>query len=76
MRHNGKTLVEGERVADAPALDAAVVGKVDLAAVSDAAPVVMVHLTLDDSRGKKIASFDQEMFLRVWRERETFFTSP
>ncbi|HBO44169.1 MAG TPA: hypothetical protein DD670_09600 [Planctomycetaceae bacterium] len=76
VRNNGKTLVEGEQVADVPAVDAVVVGKVDLTSVPESAAVLMVLLTLDDSNGKTVAGFEQELFLRAWREQEALLASP
>ncbi|HBO44507.1 MAG TPA: hypothetical protein DD670_11350 [Planctomycetaceae bacterium] len=65
-----RTLLGGERTVDAPAANAVVVGRVDLAAITASTEVVTIRLKLSDANGALLATYEQEVFLRLWRERD------
>lgn len=70
-----KTLLDGETAVDVPALNAVRVDKVDLSSFPRDAELVTIRLTLSDAAGKRLASYEQETFLRAWREQDELFKS-
>lgn len=67
---NGETLANGKLAAHVPALHAIMLAKVDIEKVPPDADVVTVLLKLTDADGNIIAGYQQEVFLRAWREED------
>lgn len=65
---SGRPLIHGEAPAEVPALDAALVAMVDLAALPSDTPVITLVLCLLDAQEKPLAQFRQDVFRPAWRE--------
>jgi len=68
VAHKGETLADGTQGVDVPAFDAVHAGTASLAGVPSDAEVVDVRLRLEDSRGKQLGEYNQEMYLAAWRQ--------
>ncbi|MBN2023574.1 MAG: hypothetical protein JW809_12385 [Pirellulales bacterium] len=75
IRDAGKPLAGGAVPAVVPASDARRVAEVDISAVPDAAEVVTVKLLLVDSKDEVLAQYEQELFLRAWRQRDQIWSA-
>ena len=73
VKAEGQVRVRGEKRADAPPLNAALVETVDLSAAQDVA-VITVLLTLSDATGKPLSRYEREVFLKAWRLQDALFT--
>ena len=67
VRAGGRELLRGEKPADVPPLDAALVEKVDLSAVPTDVDAAGISLTLSDAAGRTLARYRREVFLKAWR---------
>ena len=65
----GKALLEGEKPVEVPAGDAVSAGRIDLAKVPADVDLITIRLALSDAAGKTLSTYEQEIFLRVWREQ-------
>ncbi len=65
----GKTLLSGEKLVDVPAVNAASAARVDLSPIPPSVDLVTIRLKLSDADGKTLATYEQEVFLRAWREQ-------
>jgi beta-mannosidase len=69
----GKTLAQGEKRADAPPLDAALIETISLSATAPDVPVVTISLTLTDATGTLLSRYQREVFLKAWRLQDALF---
>jgi hypothetical protein len=65
----GKALLEGEKSVEVLARDAVSAGRVDLSKIPADVDLVTIRLKLGDAAGKTLSTYEQEIFLRVWREQ-------
>jgi hypothetical protein len=73
LKAEGKTLMHGEKRADVPPLDAALLETIDLDAAVQDVPVASVSLTLTDATGKLLSRYQREVFLKAWRLQDALF---
>ncbi len=66
----GKTLVGGEKVVDVPAANAVSVANADLSSIPQDADMITIELILSDAAGTRLSSYQREVWLKLWRDRE------
>jgi hypothetical protein len=67
IKAEGKALVEGDKRADAPPLDAVLVETIALPASAQGAAVVTISLAFTDAGGRLLSRYQREVFLKAWR---------
>jgi hypothetical protein len=70
VENESTILVQGEKRAHAPPLDAVLVETVDLGAVPQQVAAATVSLTLADAASKPLSRYRREVFLRAWRVQD------
>ena len=73
IKAEGKTLVQGEKRADAPPLDAALIETINLSDTVQDVPVVTISLALADAKSKLLSRYQREVFLNAWRLQDALF---
>jgi hypothetical protein len=70
---DGNTKVSGNKIINVAASDATFATSVDLRLIPAGTDLVQAKLELHSPRGKVLARYQQEFFLRAWREKTAIF---
>lgn len=73
---SGKSVAHGKDAVQVSPSDATFVGEVGLSAVPAGTDMMRVELELRSPRGQRVARYDQEFFIRAWREQRMIFDVP